>query len=135
MKVSKINDLGFDIIGRLEVIKRQIMDEMIGKEVKVTVDRPLGTLHPQFSNIYYTLNYGYIDGIIAGDGEYQDAYILGVFEPVDYFVGNVIAIIYRKNDIENKLVVAPNGMNYSKDEIKDLVSFQEKFFDIEIIMY
>ena len=134
MKVSKINDLGFDIIGRLEVIKRQIMDEMIGKEVKVTVDRPLGTLHPQFSNIYYTLNYGYIDGIIAGDGEYQDAYILGVFEPVDYFVGNVIAIIYRKNDIENKLVVAPNGMN-SKDEIKDLVSFQEKFFDIEIIMY
>lgn len=108
---------------------------MIGKEVKVTVDRPLGTLHPQFSNIYYTLNYGYIDGIIAGDGEYQDAYILGVFEPVDYFVGNVIAIIYRKNDIENKLVVAPNGMNYSKDEIKDLVSFQEKFFDIEIIMY
>ncbi len=100
MKVSKINDLGFDIIGRLEVVKRQIMDEMIGKEVKVTVDRPLGTLHPQFSNIYYTLNYGYIDGIIAGDGEYQDAYILGVFEPVDYFVGNVIAIIYRKNDIE-----------------------------------
>ena len=135
MKVSKINDLGFDIIGRLEVIKRQIMDEMIGKEVKVTVDRPLGTLHPQFSNIYYTLNYGYIDGIIAGDGEYQDAYILGVFEPVDYFVGNVIAIIYRKNDIENKLVVAPNGMNYSKDEIKDLVSFQEKFFFFFLIMY
>ena len=108
---------------------------MIGKKVKVTVDRPLGSYHPQFSNIYYTLNYGYIEGMIAGDGEYQDAYILGVLEPVDYFVGNVIAVIHRYNDIEDKLIVAPDGIHYTKDEIRELVSFQEKFFDIEIIMY
>ena len=51
---------------------------MIGKIVKVIVDRPLGTYHPNHKDIYYTVNYGYIPEMIAADGEEQDAYILGV---------------------------------------------------------
>lgn len=42
---------------------------MIGKTVKVTVDRPLGSVHPKYKNIVYPVNYGYVDGIIAPDGE------------------------------------------------------------------
>lgn len=44
---------------------------MIGKIVKVTVDRPLGSYHPKHKDIYYPINYGYIEGIIALDGEEQ----------------------------------------------------------------
>ena len=32
--------------------------------------------------MYYPINYGYIEGVMAPDEEEQDAYILGVNEPV-----------------------------------------------------
>ncbi len=107
---------------------------MIGKFVKVVVDRPLGTCHPNHKDIIYSVNYGYIPDVIAADGEEQDAYILGVDEPVTEFVGRVIAIIHRLNDIEDKWVVAPESKSFSKEEIANSVAFQEKFFNIEIVM-
>lgn len=58
---------------------------MIGKIVTVTVDRAMGTYHPEYSEMYYPINYGYIEGIMAPDSEEQDAYILGVDDTVDYF--------------------------------------------------
>jgi len=91
--------------------------------VKVIVDRPLGSTHPKYDDIIYPINYGYIEGIIAGDGEEQDAYILGVDKPVKEFVGKVIAIIHRKDDVEDKWVVAPEGVMYTKDEIAEQVRF------------
>ena len=107
---------------------------MIGKIVKVIVDRPLGSFHPKHKDIYYPINYGYIEGIIVPDGEEQDAYILGVNEPVKEFVGKIIAIIYREDDIEEKWVVAPENITFTKDEIIKQVHFQEKYFKSEVRM-
>lgn len=107
---------------------------MLGKTVKVIVDRPLGTYHPEHKDVYYSLNYGYVEGIIAADGEEQDAYILGVTEPIKEFSGKVIAIIHRFDDIEEKWIVAPEGSFFSKDDILQQVNFQERFFKIEIRM-
>ena len=107
---------------------------MIGKIVTVTVDRPLGSCHPKHPDIIYPVNYGYIEGIFAPDGEEQDAYILGIDVPVDAFTGRVIAIIHRRDDIEDKWVVAPEGMVFTKEEIKRLTHFQEQYFDTEIIL-
>ena len=106
---------------------------IIGKTVTVTVDRPLGSCHPKYPDLYYPVNYGYIKGIMAPDGEEQDAYILGIAEPVETFTGRVIAIIHRRNDVEDKWVVAPEGITFSKKEIETLTRFQEQYFDIEII--
>lgn len=107
---------------------------MLGKYVKVIVDRPQGSFHPKHKDIFYSVNYGYIEGIIAGDGEYQDAYILGIDKPITEFSGKVIAIIHRFNDVEEKWVVAPDNVSFTKDEIMERVYFQEKFFSIEIRM-
>ena len=107
---------------------------MLGKTVKVIIDRPLGSYHPVHKDIYYPINYGYIEGIIANDLEEQDAYILGVNKPLKEFEGKVIAIIHRLNDVEDKLVVAPINETYTKEEIIKLVNFQEQYFEIEIIM-
>ncbi len=107
---------------------------MIGSIVKVIVDRPLGTYHPKYKDIYYSVNYGYVHGVIAPDGEEQDAYILGVSEPIKEFVGKVIAIIHRFDDVEEKWVVAPEGVYFGKDEIMQMVSFQEQYFRTEIRM-
>lgn len=107
---------------------------MIGSIVKVIVDRPLGTFHPKHKDICYSVNYGYIPGIIAPDGEEQDAYILGIHEPVKEFVGRVIAIIHRFDDVEEKWVVAPDSQSFTKEEIMKQVAFQEQFFHTEIKM-
>ena len=68
---------------------------MIGDIVTVTVDRPLGSCHPKHKDIFYPINYGYIEGIPAPDGEEQDAYILGVNKAVEKFTGKIIAIVHR----------------------------------------
>ena len=107
---------------------------MIGSIVKVIVDRPLGTYHPKHKDIYYSVNYGYIPDIVAPDGEGQDAYILGVDKPIKEFVGKVIAIIHRIDDVEDKWVVVPENISFTKDEIIRQVAFQEHFFKTEIKM-
>ena len=107
---------------------------MIGKVVKVTVDRPLGSYHPDYTDMYYPVNYGYIEGVYANDDEEQDAYILGVNEPVRYFEGRVIAIIHRLDDVEDKWVVVPEGVSFTKEEIMQQVFFQEQYFKSEVRM-
>ncbi len=107
---------------------------MLGKTVIVIVDRPSGSYHPTYKDIYYSVNYGYIPNLFAADGEEQDAYVLGCDKPIKEFTGKVIAIIHRKNDVETKWVVAPENVMYSKEEIENAVYFQEKYFDIWIEM-
>nr|MBP3598465.1 inorganic pyrophosphatase [Eubacterium sp.] len=107
---------------------------MLGQIVTVKVDRPLGSYHPKHKDIYYAINYGYIEGIMAADGEEQDAYIVGVNEPVAEFTGKMIAIIHRENDVEDKWVVAPEEMSFSKEEVAELVKFQEQYFETWIEM-
>lgn len=107
---------------------------MIGATVTVTVDRPLGSYHPEHKDMYYPVNYGYIKGITAPDGEEQDAYILGVDKPVSKFTGKVIAIVHRYNDVEEKWVVAPEGKVFSAEEIKEQIAFQEQYFQPEVRM-
>lgn len=104
----------------------------LGKEVIVKMDRELGTKHPKHGFIY-TLNYGYIPNTISGDGEELDAYVVGVFESVSEFKGTCIAVIHRLNDNDDKLVVAPEGVNYTDEQIMALTEFQEKWFVSEII--
>ena len=107
---------------------------MIGDIVTVIVDRPLGNCHPKHKDIFYPINYGYIEGITAPDGQEQDAYILGVNKAVEKFTGRLIAIVHRSDDIEEKWVVCPEGISFSEEEIIDKIKFQEHYFRSEIIM-
>lgn len=109
------------------------MLDYLSKEINVIVDRPLCSKHPEHASIYYSLNYGYIPNTSAPDGEEIDAYIIGEFKPLKEFTGTVVAILHRKNDNEDKLVVARNPNKYTKEQIQALVEFQERFFDTEII--
>lgn len=103
---------------------------LLGKAVHVEVDRPIGYRH---GDILYPVNYGFLPGIFAADGEEQDAYILGVHQPLTAFDGRVIGAIRRKNDCEDKLVVAPEGMVLHQGQIAQAVHFQEQFFDTCVI--
>lgn len=105
---------------------------MIGQTVKVTIDRPIGSFHPEHPDMYYPVNYGYVEDIIAPDGEEQDVYILGVDKPLKEFTGRIIAVIHRLDDVEDKWVAAPENKNFTKEEIIEQVNFQERFFKTEI---
>ena len=107
---------------------------MIGDIVTVTVDRPLGSYHPKHKDMYYPINYGYVAGIMAPDGEEQDAYILGIDKAVESFTGKIIAIIHRLDDVEDKWVVCPESMTFSREEIMEKVKFQEQYFQSELRM-
>ncbi len=104
----------------------------IGKNVKIKIDRPLNSKHPKYGFIY-KLNYGYVPNTISGDGEAIDCYLLGVDKSVEDFEGRCIAVIHRTNDNDDKLIIVPDGKNYTDEEIRELTNFQEKYFESEII--
>lgn len=110
--------------------RERIVHDLLGTMVHVEVDRPIGFVH---GDTVYPVNYGYIPGVMAGDGEEQDAYILGVEERVSSFDGRVIAAIRRRNDCEDKLVVAPDGTCFHQGEIASAVHFQEQYFDSFVV--
>lgn len=105
---------------------------VIGRETLVVIDRPLGSTHPKYEKIVYPVNYGYIEGVKGGDGSEQDIYLLGVDVPVERHFGRVIAVIHRLDDVEDKWVVAPEGVGFTKEQIVQMTDFQERFFRIEV---
>ena len=104
----------------------------LNQNIKVKIDRPLGSKHPKHGFIY-PVNYGFVPDTISGDGEELDCYVLGVFEPLNEFTGKCIAIIHRINDNDDKLIIVPENRNFSNKEIDVLIEFQERFFKHEII--
>ena len=113
-------------------MEKAIAKDYLKKEVTVKIDRALGTRHPKHG-FMYMLNYGFIPNTINSDGEELDAYLVGVYEPVDEFNGKVIAVIHRTNDDDDKLVVAPKEKDYSDDAIRAMTEFQEQYFESIII--
>jgi len=110
----------------------QLAKNYLNKEVKVVIDRTLGSKHPNHGFIY-EVNYGYIEGVIAPDGEELDAYVVGIDEPIKEYTGVCIAIAHRRDNDDDKLIVTPKDVNISNEEILKLINFQEKWFDTKII--
>ncbi|MBE5801719.1 MAG: NAD(P)H-hydrate dehydratase [Clostridiales bacterium] len=104
----------------------------LGRMVTVTVDRPLGTRHPEHKDIVYTLNYGYVQDVLADDNEWQDAYIYGESQPLELFEGQVAAVIRRLNDVEDKWVVAAPGVRLTPEQVREATAFVEKYFECQI---
>jgi inorganic pyrophosphatase len=104
----------------------------LGKVVTVKIDRPLGCKHPKWG-FEYPVNYGYVEGVMAPDGEDLDAYILKVDEPMQEFTGVCVAIIHRKDDDDDKLIVVPKGLDVTDEEIRKMTKFQEQYFESDIV--
>ena len=109
------------------------MQTIIGKIVSGRIDRPVGSHHPRFSDMVYPINYSYIEGVIAGDGQEQDVYVLGTDKPIEVFEGKVIAVYRRFNDVEDKWIVSLGGSDYSDDEILQAIHFQEQYYEGKLV--
>ena len=111
--------------------------DIIGRVVKGRIDRPRGSFHPRHPNLYYPVNYGFVTGVIGGDGSEQDIYLLGEKTPVSEYTGVVIAVYHRYDDNETKWIVVPSDETGKiredvkipdNDEIYAEIAFQEQFF-------
>ena len=110
------------------------LKDYLGKTVTIKIDRALGSLHPKYGFVY-ELNYGYVPGTVAPDGEEIDAYLFGVKEPVEEFTGKCIAVVHRFNDDDDKLVVADVKTEVLDNfDIEQQIQFQEKYFKHIVIM-
>ena len=112
-------------VGRLDPI------EWLGRSVKVTIDRPLGSQHPD-GGFVYELNYGFVPGYISPDGEELDAYVIGPDVPLSEYEGKIIAVVLREDDVEDKVVVG--GRHWTKSEVTNAIRFQERFFTSRVVM-
>ena len=113
--------------------REMLIASLLGKTVDIVIDRPIGHTHVTKGIIlHYTINYGFLPGITGGDGEEQDVYILGMDMPLKTFRGRIIGAIRRRDDNEDKLVAAPDGMSFSVEEIRKATWFVEKYFDSTI---
>jgi len=110
----------------------ELAKQYLGKEVEVTVDRPLGSRHPEHGFIY-EVNYGFIAGVKAPDGEDLDAYFLGAEQPLEKGRGVCIAIAHRRDDDDDKLIVIPHGSEMTDEQIMSAIRVQEQWFDTEVI--
>ena len=101
---------------------------IIGKVVRGTVDRPLGSSHPKHPEMVYPVNYGYVDDVFTDDGMEQDVYLFGTDKPLKKFEGKVIAVWHRFDDVEDKWIVSLDGENVTAEKILGDISFQEQYF-------
>ena len=125
-------DFGMNEYHKAIVIEQIESYKYIGNIVQVKIDRPLNSNHPKHG-FAYPVNYGFVPNTISGDGEELDCYVLGIDKPIDNFEGKCIAVIHRTNDNDDKLIVVPEGEDYTDEEIRKLTRFQEQYFESEII--
>ena len=113
-------------------LRKALVNSFLGKTVTISIDRPKGSIHPKHDDIIYPVNYGYIPNVLGGDGEELDVYLLGVNTPITEYTARIIGIVHRRNDVEDKLVAAPEGMSFTAKEIAEAVRFQEQYYDSEV---
>lgn len=116
--------------------RKELANSFLGKTVSITVDRPIGFQKKTGNSIMtYPVNYGFIPGVFSADKEELDVYLLGVDTPVKEYTAKIIGIAHRRNDNEDKLIAAPEGMSFSGEEIKNQIDFQEQYFDTVIEVF
>jgi inorganic pyrophosphatase len=110
----------------------ELAKQFLEKEVEVVLDRPRGSKHPKHG-FTYDVNYGYLEGVKAPDGEDLDAYYLGTDQSLQKVTGIVKAIVHRLDNDDDKLVVMPKDVSMTDEEIDRAVHFQEQWFKHQII--
>ncbi len=115
--------------------RKELVYSYLGKTVTIGIDRPIGYVHrKKDKTLVYPINYGYIPGVLGGDGEELDVYLLGVDTPVKTYTARIIGIVFRRDDVEDKLLAAPEGMSFDAEEVRQAVYFQERYYDSDIEM-
>ena len=74
----------------------------LGQTVTIDIDRPIGYVHHKGEKtLVYPINYGYIPGVLGGDGEELDVFLMGVDQPVETYTGRIIQQTFHHTTLLN----------------------------------
>ena len=76
---------------------------VIGSIVTVTVDRPMGSVHPKHRDIFYPISYGYLQDTASMDGDGIDLWLGSAEEKRLDAV--ILTVDLLKRDSEIKLLI------------------------------
>ena len=105
------------------ILRKALVTSYLGKTVTIKMDRPIGSIHPKHPDLVYPINYGYIPNVF------------GVDVPVEEYTARIIGIVHRRNDVEDKLIAAPEGFYFDQQQMAKAVCFQEQYYESEIEIY
>lgn len=83
---------------------------------QVIVDRPRGSRHPRYHDISYPLDYGYLQGTHAGDGDGIDIWSGSAAER--HVTAVIVTVDLEKRDTEIKIL-----LGCTHDEARMLLAF------------
>jgi inorganic pyrophosphatase len=78
------------------------LDNLIAT-IPLVIDRPKGSAHPRYSELIYPLDYGYLEGTTAGDGDGIDVWRGSLGD--NRLVAVICAVDGVKLDAEVKLII------------------------------
>lgn len=91
------------------------MEDLIARG-EMIIERPKGSRHPEHTEIVYPLDYGYLRGTRASDGEEIDLFLGS--DPGRRLVGAFVTVDLEKCDCEIKLLIG-----CTSDEIRTIDHF------------
>lgn len=80
----------------------QHIDQLVA-QARVVIDRPAGTAHPRYPDFIYPLDYGYLEGTLAGDGGGIDVWRGSL--PGGAVCGVICTVDLNKRDSEIKILL------------------------------
>jgi inorganic pyrophosphatase len=78
------------------------LDELVAA-YRLVIDRPRGTRHPRYTSFIYPLDYGYLEGTRAGDGDGIDIWVGSL--PERRVTAVVCTVDGEKRDAEVKILL------------------------------
>jgi F420 biosynthesis protein FbiB-like protein len=79
---------------------------------RLVLDRPKGSAHPRYPELIYPLDYGYLDGTRAGDGDGIDVFVGS--DPARELHALALTVDLHKRDAEMKLLL---GCTHAEQQI------------------
>jgi len=93
----------------------QYLDELIAKN-ELVIDRPKGSVHPNYPSLIFPIDYGYLKGTVCSDGGEIDVWLGSLKEKTLDSIFVTVDLV--KNDSEIKLL-----LGCSDDEKKIIYDF------------
>ena len=114
--------------------RHALVEGYLGKTVDIEIDRPVGYVHHKNDRtLIYPINYGYIPGVLGGDGEELDVYVLGTDEPRQRLCVRIVGIAYREDDAEDKLIASVCEEKYTAEQMAEAIAFQERYYHTTVV--
>ncbi len=68
------------------------------------IDRPKGSVHPRQPSFVYPFDYGYLEGMLSGDGKGIDVWVGSL--PAKVVTGIIFTVDLQKKDAEVKILLS-----------------------------